>query len=141
MSFYVFNVSVPPNTAETRPVVVNAKLNPGIIHRVSILFPPGPAALTHLQIRRGNHQVWPSNPDSDFASDDEVISWEDNYPLDDEPLILQLVAWNQDDTYPHTITVRFGLLPREQAPTSGILGQVLARLGGFIPGRNQVSNA
>jgi hypothetical protein len=34
-----------------------------------------------------------------------------DYDLLNEPFELYLIGWNEDDTYPHTVTVRFDMTP------------------------------
>ena len=90
-------------------------------------FPAGHLGLTHIRISEGLHQAWPSNEGADFSTSDEIINWAEEYPLDTAPFTLTAYAWNFDDTYPHTITVRVELTPTEVE--SSVLDQVKALLG------------
>jgi hypothetical protein len=89
------------------------KLTRGIIYKVEIQFPPGPAHLLHLQVVHSLHSVWPTNPEGDFAADNTVISFDDEYPLSEPPYILTAYTWNEDDTYEHRVLIRIGLKARE----------------------------
>jgi len=109
--FYDFTITIPKNTPETAPVEVEAKLNEGTIRYVEVAFPPGPAALAHLQIWDGLHQVWPTNPGGSFAWNDYTIKFDDEYVIQNPMNILTLVGWNEDDSFDHTITVRFKVEP------------------------------
>lgn len=111
--FYDYSFEIPANTTEARPERQDVRLTHGVIHRVEIGFPGGCAGLVHLQIKRGLHQLWPSNPDGSFNSDNYTIVFNEYQPLKTHPLTLTLVGWNLDDTFPHTIEVRFGVLPEE----------------------------
>lgn len=120
---YAFRLTIPANTLETAPSRETVRLTHGIIHRLEIEFPAGCAGLAHCKILRGLHQVWPTNPDGDFASDDHAIAFDTDYPLTDLPTDLILVGWNVDDTFPHTLTFRIGMsqaqdqgVPWEQTP-------------------------
>jgi hypothetical protein len=109
--YYDVSFTIPANTAKASPKEDDVKLTHGVIHRVEIGFPSGCRGLAHVQIRHGLHQVWPTNPDGDFRADRYTIPINDYYQLLEEPYILTLVGWNLDDTYDHTLEMRFGILP------------------------------
>jgi hypothetical protein len=109
---YVFSITTPKNTPEpSKGKTTIAKMERGIIKRFEIKFPPGPAGLLHVRIRRGSHQVWPTNPLGSFASDFETIAFDDEFDLTVPPYQLEIDTWNVDDTYDHTVYVRFLLKP------------------------------
>ena len=130
--FYDFSFTIPANTTEADPQELVCKLTYGIIHRVEIIFPSGCAGLAHLQIREGLHQYWPTNPDGAFNSNDERIEFSEYLELYRTPYELVLIGWNEDDTYPHTLEVRFGLLPvwvlQPEPGLSGMLKKFQRRL-------------
>jgi hypothetical protein len=109
--FYNFPVVIPANTTEDDPYEVDAPLTHGVIHRLEVEFPDWHRGQTHARILHRGFQLWPSNPQSDFSSNDHTIVWNDYYPLLDRPFGLRLIGWNSDDTFPHTVTVRIGVLP------------------------------
>jgi hypothetical protein len=127
--YYDVSFTIPANTAESAPQEEQVKLTHGVLHRVEIGFPSGCAGLAHLQLWRGGHQVWPTNPGGSFNTDDYTIPIDDYYELFEEPYILTLVGWNLDDTYNHTLEVRFGILP---------LSVILAR-GSSVLGLRDIS--
>lgn len=107
--FYAFAVTIPANTAAASPVREHVELVPGTIRKVDIQFPRGCVGLVHAQVHQEHHQLYPTNPGADFASDGFNIIWEDEHELVDGQSRLTLVAWNLDDTFPHTLTFRFAL--------------------------------
>jgi len=111
--FYDFRLVIPANTPKDSPKRERIRLTKGVIHKVEIRFPPGCAGLVHVVVRDLEQQVWPTNRDGDFSDDDYVISFVECYELEHPPFIFTLEGWNDDDTYDHTITFRFGILPRE----------------------------
>ncbi len=113
--FYEFAVTVPKNTAASSPILAHAYLDPGVVTRVSVQFPHGCFGLVHAAVRRGVHQVWPSNPDGSITANNESVTWDEQHPLDEEPYRLTLVAWSDDDTFSHTVTFRFAVLPAARA--------------------------
>jgi len=108
---YVFDITTPANTLSSTPKKTVMKLAKGTTYKVEFLFPPGPVGLLHVQVFDALHQVWPSNPGADFSSDSETISFDDQYELDEPPYELQVLTWNEDDTYEHRATIRIGLNP------------------------------
>ncbi len=89
-------------------------LEKGLTYKLDIVFPPGPAHLLHVQIRDAIHPVWPTNADADFAGDNDVITFEDEYPLLEPPYELEAHTWNLDDTYTHRVIIRIGVKSPEK---------------------------
>jgi hypothetical protein len=131
--FYEFDVVSPANTLRTAPTQLLARLTKGVVTRVAVQIPLGVKALTGAEIWRGDHKVWPQNPDGFFKGDDVIIEWDEDYLLEDEPLQLRLRVWNDDDSFQHTITFRFGVLPlaaaEERRAGPGLLRRVAEFLG------------
>ena len=125
---YEYSLTIPANTPESAPETMRAPLAPGTVARVDVQFPRGCVGLVHVQIWRSEHQVWPGNPDGNIAAEGLIVSWPEDYVLDDDPFTLSLRGWNDDDSYSHTITFRFGLLSlstREEARESvGLLRRI-----------------
>jgi len=132
--FYDFTLTVPANTDYTTPIERRMRLTKGVIHRVEVDFPVGTRALVHVQIFRGGHQIFPTNPDGDMKTDGQVIAWDEHEELDDEPLELVAKGWSTANTYDYDIAIRIGLLSKEVIyPFTGLFGtlrKVLAFLGG-----------
>ena len=118
--YYSFDLTVPASTAETAPLVDEVELVPGTVTRVELQFPRGCVGLVHVKVFHAAHQVWPSNPGGAIAGDGSLVGWAEQWELDDKPSGLRLVAWNDDDTFPHTVTFRFALQaasgPEEEVP-------------------------
>lgn len=110
--FYVYEITTPANTPKENPKETIAKLVRGVIHRVEIMFPPGPSGLLHVQIWRGGHQIYPSVTGQSFASDNETIAFNDFYELKHHPTYLRIITWNEDELYSHMVRVRIGVLPK-----------------------------
>ncbi len=115
--FYELPLTIPANTPAAAPVEDTLELSPGTITYVELQFPRGCVSLVHVKVRRGLHQVWPSNPDGDVAGENANISWADDYDLTEPPHQLTLSGYNLDDTFPHTITFRFQLVAAPAPPS------------------------
>ena len=113
--FYDYALTIPANTAKGAPSEQEISLTHGVIHRVEIEFPAGCAGLAHLAIFLREFQLYPTNPDREFASDGYTIAFNDYFELFEPPHNLVIRGYNTDDTYSHTITVRIGVLPKDVA--------------------------
>ncbi len=132
---YERSITIPPNTPAEDPTRVDFAVDRGVIHYLEVEFPAGCAALAHLVIYYNSRQVFPSEADQDFASDNHVVQLNEYLPIDLEPLELSLRGWSDDDTYGHTLRVRVGLLRQEvlQPPDRSI--PLLQQLTRLITGR------
>ena len=107
--FYSFDVVIPANTTEAAPFQLEVEMAPGTVHRVEVQVPRGVRGLARTRAFHALHQVWPANPEGSLTGDDVLIAWSEEWELDEEPFALILEGWNDDDTFPHTLTWRFAL--------------------------------
>jgi len=131
---YEYPLTIDANTPATSPATLEAPLAPGTIVRVDVQFPRGCVGLAHVQIWRMEHQVWPGNLGGSIAAEGMVVSWPEDEDLDDEPFGLEIRGWNDDDTFPHTITCRFALLPLGVKAEARASAGLLRRIGAAIFG-------
>jgi hypothetical protein len=108
---YETRLTIPKNTPRTAMVTADILVNPGTVQLVEVEFPNGCCGLAHVVIYYLERQVWPSNPDSDFHGDGVTLSYPENVQLVDPPFIFTARGWSDDDTYPHTPTVRLAVIP------------------------------
>jgi len=111
---YRFSKEVVSGTAKDSPAVLDIALGVGIIHQVDFVFPPGCAGLAGVAVWQGVHRLWPSYSDEFFSTDGETISFKEFYEVKKGLQVFTMYFYNLDDTYNHTIFVRFGLLRRDQ---------------------------
>lgn len=131
---YSFSITIPANTPESAPTIQDIVLDVGIIHHVEIAFPDGCDGLVHAIIRKAIHHLWPSNTDEDISGNGALISFDEDYHLDETPYTLTVEAWNEDTAYPHTIEVRLAMraLPPIVSETTDILGLTLDDILGLV---------
>lgn len=110
---YRFGITTPYDTPSNNKKKTVMKLGEGVIHQIDIIYPPGPQGVAHIGISRGLHQVWPTNPDESFASDNDIISFHEHYAIDEEPYELIAWTWNTSTEHNHLIIVRIGLLRKK----------------------------
>ena len=118
---YEKRITVPRNTPATAPVEETLTVHPGVVTEVNIVFPDGCIQLVHAQIMHWSQNLWPPYADMDFTGNNEVIDWNEEYAIQDPPFDFVVRAWNDDDTFAHTLTVRMAVLPRDTAASGGVL--------------------
>jgi hypothetical protein len=123
--FFDIDLTTPASTTKEAPLVTTLPIIRGRITQVVVFVPPGSAGLTHLQVRWGLYQLFPSNQDGDFSASGSSLAWAEDILIDHDPAALTLVTWNDDDTYEHTIHFSVALLPAVASPT---IEQVIAAL-------------
>lgn len=110
---YSYDLTIPANTLASAPVKVDMPVGPGILHKLEVEFPPGCNKAVLVSIRRGLHQVYPTNPDGALKANAYTISTAEYYSVMEAPHQLEAYGWSPGTTYPHVITIRMGILPTE----------------------------
>lgn len=106
-----YDLTIPAATQQNAPVAASCHLSSGILNRIRVKFPPGPATLVHVVVKDALFQLMPLNPDGDLNFDDENIdSGVLDYPLQ-APYDLHVYGWSPLAIFEHTITVQFDVQP------------------------------
>lgn len=132
---FVHTVSTPANTSQSAPQEIELTLALGIIHRVDVGFPPGSNGLLHVTIDRDGRQLYPSNPQGNWAWDDLTQQFPDWFDLTVEPFAVVARTWNDDDSFAHEVTLQFLILPREILLPPREDAGLIQRLGRIVGGR------
>lgn len=132
---FTADVTVPKSTAEASPTTQILRLAHGILAWVSVLFPPGCAGLAHCVILHHEHQIVPSTENMNLSGDTHPIEWDDYYECYQPPYEFKIKAWNEDDTYAHTITIRVAIMPRKAIVPLSITDALKAAFGVLSPKR------
>lgn len=109
-SQYIYTVK---DTYAVNPLSTVLKVCKGLVYKVEVEFPPGPMGLYKCQIYDGGHQLWPATPGQYFKSDGLLISFDDTYLKLAAPYEFTIYTWNEDEAYPHGLTVRIGMVSKE----------------------------
>jgi len=91
------------------PATTTMKLCEGVITHSSVLFPPGCAGLVYVQVWLGGHQLIPWSRGEWIRGDDHLVELEMYYPVGPVPRLITIKGYNDDDTYPHTVSVAVGI--------------------------------
>ena len=84
----------------------------GVITKVIFRPRPGHASLLHVKVFHRRHQIFPSSGDDDLHGDTFPVQWDEWYEVPEKPFYLEVVAWNDDDTYPHRFDIAFAVIPK-----------------------------
>ena len=110
---YQKTISTVIETYATIPKRTVLKVTKGLVYKIEIAFPPGPAGLLKVQIYDGGHQVWPSTPGEFFTADDRTIYYDDTLLKLAAPFQYDIYTWNECEVYPHEVTIRIGMVSQE----------------------------
>jgi hypothetical protein len=132
---YSFDLTIPLGTLASAPAKLDAKLQAGVITHVRVIIPEGVAGLASSYVRRGAHQLYPSNPDGAFTGDGFPIEWDEQYELADEPTTLQLFGYSPNARFPHTITWQFEVMDLDQAQAVQATPGLLRRIADVLVGK------
>lgn len=93
--------SVPANTTESAPNWQKLQVMKGTIKQWIIFFDPEAADLLHIKVVYHGSQLipWAGNEWlTGFFTDNPIL---ENIKLDVEPYVLDIYAYNEDDSFPH----------------------------------------
>lgn len=110
---YTANITTPKDRAKTNLKKTVLKVTKGLVYKVEVFFPPGSAGLMGVAVFDGLYQVWPSNVGEFFIGEDQEIDFDDLYLKESAPFEFQCYTYNTDETYPHFVSVRIGLVSSE----------------------------
>jgi hypothetical protein len=119
------SITIPKNTISGVPVMVILGIAQGVITKIIVHPHPGHAGLAHCIIQFQGTQISPSTTDMDFRGDTFPIEWDEYLPIDQPPLELEILGWNEDDTYEHTFDIYVAMQPANVVAKQGALGNAL----------------
>ncbi len=123
---YKFEVEIPSGTTEVAPKETTVNLVSGIVDQVMIEFPAGCAGLVGARILQGLFQLWPLTSGEWFVTDNFTIVFPEHQVLKPGEERLRIETYNTDDTYDHTLSFRFSVVPIHVDPLKQI-AEIMAR--------------
>ena len=125
---YSNQITIPANTQGSAPTSTKIKLSLGFIHTIWLTFPPGCVGLVKIRMLIDGHPFLPVHQDSYISGDGYTFPFPVMFEITDEPMTLTVEAWNDDDTYNHSIQVIILVLPKELILPSGSTEGILESL-------------
>ncbi|KKL24256.1 hypothetical protein LCGC14_2417140 [marine sediment metagenome] len=102
---YSKQLEIPASTLKTAPASIDIEIPPTLVDRVEITFPSGCVGLVGVRFQFQGRVIWPYNPDGWFRGNGQTVIFSPNIELVDQPNTLTIEAYNDDDTYKHTVYV------------------------------------
>lgn len=102
---YVVSISIPPNTPKDKPIEKEIKIFEKWVEDITIYFPPGHVCLTGVALFYGTDQIFPNEEQEWVKGNDIPIKGYLHFRAPEKPLRLKVKAYNEDDTYTHTVYV------------------------------------
>ena len=110
---YIANITTLKDRYKTNLKKTVIRVTSGLVFKVEFFFPPGSAGLMGVAVFDGLYQVWPSTVGEFFIGEDQLITFDDMYLKESAPFEFQCYTYNEDDTNPHFVSVRIGLVSAE----------------------------
>jgi hypothetical protein len=115
---YIYYATTPPNTPASNPLHTVCPLTFGYLTSVLFVIPKGCAGLVGIQLYQQSALFFPNNPSNWFTGDDLAQDFIEEVNLTQGLVNIDLVTYNLDTLYPHTIEVVFTITP-PVVPSSG----------------------
>ena len=129
---YSKQITFPANTTEATATRSKFKVNKGVISSVWVTFPAGCAGLVKLRIYHEGHPFLPVNQDNYLRGSGVTFEFPVMFEIIEEPMLLTVEGWNEDDEYDHIIDVLFLILPKALVLPVGATEGILESLKSLI---------
>jgi len=130
---FAWDISITADTKEANPKKQDLKLTSGVITKIEVKYPAGCHGMVKVKLLRWGSPLIPLTRGEWLTGDDEPVSGNYFYPLEEAPYMVKFEGCSPDTTYPHTVTVRITVLPKQVAswlPVIERLTKVLKFFGG-----------
>jgi len=107
---YEVDINILTTHIETNKLKTVIGVTNGVIHQLSVSFPPGCANLVKVTIDKGKNQIFPTNPEGVMKGDGMSVEGKTFHPILEPPYEVDVYAWNVGATYPHVVTVRLWIM-------------------------------
>lgn len=116
MNYHV-ELSAAVGTTAAAPATAELKLTPGMIEHAHVYFPPSSGGWCNAQIWLNGYQLIPWERGTWLRGDDVLYPDLGRYPVDQEPYLVTVKAFNTGTLYPHVVLVSVELTPYQAAPS------------------------
>ena len=125
MPHYSYEKTFKAGTSEDDQEELEMKCHWGVLFDVTISWRSGTDRQCHVHIDESIHQIYPTNPEGNYAYDGYTLSIRDEYELLPGTRKIYLRGWNTG-SHPHTIAVAFRIrMPARLTKTEELLDRLL----------------
>lgn len=104
---YSVPITVLPTNTQSNPASVDAHFGPGLLYKVDVVFPPGPAGLVHIYIMHGGTQILPTTAGQTYSGDGIHIYTRCFIMLPDPDNVVTIKGYSVGCTYSHKVLLLF----------------------------------
>lgn len=127
--------SVPSNTTEADPDKQTLQIIKGVLSGWVIFFDPEAADQLHVRVEYHGFKILPYGELAALVGFLEPVRIPDSIKIDKDPAELRIIAWNDDDSYPHEYYVHSVIMPHKPVTPSvdedeGLLERFFEWIGG-----------
>ena len=116
---YSVELEIPAQTTKLLAVEATLAVNIGTVSQAWVRWRWGSGNLCGVAISREGVQLWPTSGDQWFPSNVTEMTWQEKYEILDHPLDFVVKAYNEDDSFPHTVWVAVNVqTPAESSDVS-----------------------
>lgn len=112
-----WTVTVPANTSANDSHREILHLTWGFIDYFAFWMYPESVGLTHFVVNHLSRQLYPFDVDEDFSIPGQLMQYHPKTSLKKLPYDLEVVAWNEDVSYEHSIHIFIGVQQKELIET------------------------
>jgi hypothetical protein len=110
--FFAFAHTILTSEIITAPKRIEMQLAAGVIHQVDVVFQSGCSFALGVQIRQGDHQLWPSNREAAIYGDASVVSFREFFELRPGGNDLYAIVWGDGVIDAVQVIIQVGVLPK-----------------------------
>ena len=124
--------SVPANTTANNPNWQKLKVCKGTIKQWVIFFDPEAADMLHVKVEYHGKQIMPWSESEwlvAFFTDAPLM---DNIELDSSPYVLDIYAYNEDDSYPHEYFIHPIIIREKSISATGTTETTWERIKNYL---------
>lgn len=119
-------------TSSLSPSKTYFKVNKGVISRIWVTFPSGCVGLVKMRMYHEGHPFIPVNQENYIRGNGYTFEFPVMYEIISEPQLITIEAWNEDDTYDHTIDILILILPKSAVYPTGATEGILESLKSLV---------
>lgn len=129
---YSKQITISADTSEANAEKTYFKVNRGVISKIWVTFPSGCVGLVKMRMYHEGHPFLPVNQDNYIRGNGYTFEFPVMFEITEEPQLLTVEIWNDDDTYDHTIDVLILILPKSAVFPVGATEGILESLKSLV---------
>ena len=122
---YSFFLTVTPANDVDNPAYCHIHLAAGVLENIKLFFPVGCSQVIRATLETDAVQLLPTNQNSYYSLDGEVVDANLHYDMDAETNSLWLKAWTIGSSYDHTLTLHCEVRGPDEPSLELVMSKIL----------------